>query len=136
MAKPKRFNSAKDFELQINRVIEELIDNNNLLPELERKDLQVADIAVKFSVSTNTLRRWCKEYTNISARECLAVYRVERAKSLLLTGYKPSDVAAQLAFADHKTFSTVFKRYAGKSPSSYVKPIFSADSPYHTKFNK
>lgn len=119
MAKPKRFNSVKDFELQMNRVIEELIDNNNLLPELERKDLQVADIAVKFNVSANTLRRWCKEYTDISARKFLAVYRVERAKSLLLTGYKPSDVAAQLAFADHKTFSTVFKRVTQKSPISF-----------------
>lgn len=127
MAKPKRFNTAKDFELQMNRAIEELIDKNNMLPELEIKDLQVTDIANQFYVTTNTLRRWCKEYTGISAREFLAVYRVERAKSLLQMGYKPSDVAVQLAFTDHKTFSTVFMRYAGTTPANYMKSQFSVD---------
>lgn len=136
MAKPKRFNSAKDFKLQMSHVIEALIDNNNLLPELERKDLQVADAAVEFNVSTNTLRLWCKEYADISAREFLAVYRVERAKDLLLTGCKSSHVAYQLAFADHKTFSSVFKRYAGERPSRYMKSTSNAVPSNHTKFNK
>lgn len=119
MAKPKRFNTAKDFELQINRVIEELIDNNNLLPELERTDIQVTNIAIKFDVTTNTLRRWCKEYKGMSAREFLAEYRVERAKTLLKMNYKPSVVANQLAFADHKTFSTVFTRLTNESPKNF-----------------
>ena len=124
MAKPRPFRSSEDLELQIQCVIEELIDKAKMLPELERKDLQVMDIAVEFDVSTNTLRRWCKEYTGISARTFLATYRVEKAKSLLKMGYKPSDVADQLAFIDHKTFSTVFKRYSGRNPTSYIKTKF------------
>jgi AraC-like DNA-binding protein len=136
MAKPKRFITASDFELQINCVIEELIDKSNLLHELEKKDLQVADIATKFEVSTNTLRRWCKEHTGIAAKEFLATYRVERAKSLLKIGYKPSDVANQLAFVDHKTFSSVFKRYTCNTPSGYMKSQFSIDSSCHTESNK
>lgn len=127
MAKPKRFNTEKDFELQMNRVIEELIDKNKLLPELERRDLQVTDIAIKFEVTTNTLRRWCKEFAGISAREFLAKYRIERAKTLLKMGYKPSVVANQLAFAEHKTFSTMFMRYAGTAPANYMKSQFGVD---------
>lgn len=119
MAKPKRFNRAKEFELHMNQVINELIYRNSLLPELERKDIQVADIANKFNVSTNTLRRWCQEHIGISARAFLAMYRVERAKSLLKGGSSPSEVAHRLAFTEHKVFSCVFKRYTGTSPRMF-----------------
>ena len=136
MAKPKRFNSIKGFELQMNRVIEELIEKRTVLFELERKDVQVTDIAIKFDVTTNTLRRWCKEYMGISVREFLAKHRVERAKILLKMGCKPSGVANQLAFVDHKTFSTTFKRYQRVTPSGYMKSQCSVDSPNHTQSNK
>tara|TARA_Y100000296_G_scaffold60825_1_gene70524 strand:- start:102 stop:383 length:282 start_codon:yes stop_codon:yes gene_type:complete len=79
MAKSKRFSTAQDFELQLNLIIEGLIDYHSRLPELEKKDIQVAEIAEKLDVSTNTLRRWCQEFSGVSAREFLAIYRVEKA---------------------------------------------------------
>ena len=51
MAKSKRFSTAQDFELQLNLIIEGLIDYHSRLPELEKKDIQVAEIAEKLSVA-------------------------------------------------------------------------------------
>ena len=130
MAKSKRFSTAQDFELQLNLIIEGLIDYHSRLPELEKKDIQVAEIAEKLDVSTNTLRRWCQEFSGVSAREFLAIYRVEKAKLLLKSGVKSSDIAHQLAFTEHKTFSALFKRHAHKTPSNFANSLFSAETSF------
>lgn len=118
MAKPKRFSTAQEFELQMIQVIDARIDKSNSLPELERKDIQVKEIAHKFDITPNTLRRWCKEYTGKSAKTFLAEYRIDKAKQLLQVGYKPLHVAHQLGFTEHKTFSTVFRRVTNTTPSA------------------
>lgn len=121
MAKPKRFNSAKDFELQLIDAIEVIIDNKNSSLDGENMSLQVSDIALKLEVTSNTLRRWCQFYLGVSARQFVANYRLHKAQELLKAGYRPAQVASGLAFSEHKIFSTQFKKHCGFSPSHYVK---------------
>ena len=118
MAKPKRF-IAQVFTQKLDQVIDSLIEHKHAWPELRQTDVQVKDIAQEFGVNSATLRRWCQEHTALSPRQYLAIYRVEQAKSLLRLGLKPSIVSTRLAFTEHKTFSTLFKRLHGASPSDY-----------------
>lgn len=122
MPKPKRF-TAQEFIQQLDQVIDSLIKNKLAWPALRQTDVQVKDISQVFGVNSATLRRWCQEHASLSPRQYLAKYRVERAKQLLQLGLKPSKVYQILAFTEHKSFSEIFKRYQGGSPSSYVTAI-------------
>jgi AraC-like DNA-binding protein len=119
MAKPKRF-SAQAFTQRLDQVISALIESKETALDLVQTDIQVRDIAQAFAVNSATLRRWCQEHTALSPRQYLAIYRVEQAKNLLQLGVKPAKVSQKLAFTEHKTFSTLFKRYQGGSPSNYL----------------
>lgn len=120
MAQPKRF-SAEEFKTQLNDIIDLLITHKRQLPEAERTDIRVEEIAASFGVNSATLRRWCQEYLQMKPKHYLVEYRMEKAKVLLLQGGKPSVIFIMLAFTEHKTFSIAFKRYQGVTPSDYVK---------------
>ena len=119
MAKPKRF-SNETFILQLDKTIEKLINHKKMEPELAPSDIKIQDIADAFAVNSATLRRWCQEHTALSPRQYLAIYRVERAKYLLDLGVRSLKISQQLAFTEHKVFSTLFKRIEGVSPSDYL----------------
>jgi len=120
MAKPKPF-TPEQFEVRLNHAIERLIADKQSLVGEERCDIRVADIANIFNVNVATLRRWCIEHVQKNPSQYLAEYRIERAKQLLRQGIKPAVVSQMLAFAEHKVFSSCFKRYQGASPSDYFK---------------
>lgn len=122
MAKPKQFTSER-FKIKLNEIIERLIADKQTQSNLaeHRSDIRVAEIAILFNVNASTLRRWCVEHVERSPSQYLAEYRIKRAKQLLRHGVKPSEVAEMLAFAEHKIFSTTFKRYQGVSPSYFIK---------------
>lgn len=118
MAKAKRF-SKDEFIQQLDQIIEGLIIQKQVKQELVPTDVQVQDIANAFGVNSATLRRWSQECSGLSPRQYLATYRVERAKHMLRSGLKASQISVQLAFTEHKVFSTLFKRLEGMSPSAY-----------------
>ncbi|MGS2719578.1 helix-turn-helix domain-containing protein [Paraglaciecola aestuariivivens] len=119
MAKVKPF-SREDFVLQLDKTIENLIQHKNCQPDLTPTDIQVQDIAKDFGVHMATLRRWCHEYIGVSPRQYLAMYRVERAKHMLKSGMRPTQIWQALAFTQHKVFSTLFKRLQGNCPIDFI----------------
>ena len=135
MAKPKPF-TPELLEVRLNHAIERLIADKQSLVNAEQGDIRVNEIAQIFKVNVATLRRWCKEHFDKNPIQYLAEYRIARAKKLLRQGKKPSEVSQMLAFAEHKTFSTTFKRYTSNTPANYMKSQFSVVSPAHAKFNK
>lgn len=60
-----------------------------------------------------------KSYTGKSPQDFMRIIRLERAASMLRSGYTVSDSAALTGFDNPKYFSTVFKKYFGISPSKY-----------------
>lgn len=119
MARPKRF-TDHEFTHKLGQVIDWLIETKHSGTELTQTDIQVNDIALIFGVNSATLRRWCQEHTALSPRQYLAIYRVEKAKQMLIRGVKSSKISQHLAFTEHKIFSTLFKRVEGVSPSDYL----------------
>ncbi|MBL4941021.1 MAG: helix-turn-helix transcriptional regulator [Colwellia sp.] len=119
MAQPKRFTKSEFIE-QLNKIIDEYIAFSAALTssqDAEKKDIRVKYLANTFNVNVATFRRWCKEYTGYAPKNYLDRYRIEKAKHLLRQGIKPSTVSKVLAFSEHKTFSTVFKRYENIVPT-------------------
>lgn len=120
MAKPKKF-TADEFQRCLNNEIDTLIADKKNKVDSEASDILVEELAQVFKVNVATLRRWCNEHCRKSPGRYVAEYRIEKAITLLVKGLKPSTVTRALAFTEHKTFCTVFKRYKGISPSKFMK---------------
>jgi AraC-like DNA-binding protein len=127
MPKPKRF-TDDEFAQQLDQVIDSLIEAKHTKPDLIQTDVQVTDIAQTFGINTATLRRWCQEHIAVSPRQYLAIYRVEKAKHLLRLGVKPAKVSQELAFTEHKVFSSVFKRTTDNTPSEFIDSFIHNES--------
>ncbi|MEI5639650.1 MULTISPECIES: helix-turn-helix domain-containing protein [unclassified Pseudoalteromonas] len=110
--------SCTDFKSQLEHNIELLI-SKSLTQPFERKNFSISELACLFTVTPNTLRRWCQEEVGVSTKDFVAKYRIAKAKQMLLDGKRPSIIALELGFSEHKTFTTVFKRLTNHSPMAY-----------------
>ena len=69
---------------------------------------------------TNQITNIFKSVTKMSPQEYLMNYRMEQAKNMLKnTDMKVSDVAETVGYHDPLTFSKMFKKSVGMSPSEY-----------------
>lgn len=120
-----RFKSLNklSFSIELNKAIESHITKQLSMPEAERHDIRVSDLASHFDVNTATLRRWCIELFEQNPQQYIAAYRIKKAKELLRMGFRSLEVAKKLAFKEHKTFCNVFKRVENTSASSFYQPI-------------
>lgn len=66
--------------------------------------------------------RFFKENTGMTFLQYLHLYRIEKAKKLLLSSsYQVIEIALQCGFESVKTFNRVFKDLTGYSPTQYKK---------------
>ncbi len=103
------------------------------LPEAVRKALafielncdsrfSLDDAARAACVSPSWLSSGFKKIYGCSFMEYARLYRVEKARELLVTGDLPlKEIADRLAFPDLPTFSKLFRKIAGTSPGAYRK---------------
>lgn len=92
---------------------------NRVEPELHRKwNLQeLAEIA---HVSVEHLRRLCRKRYGRSPMQHLTFLRIQQAKRLLsTTDDKIETIARMVGYENPFTFSTLFKKWVGWSPSRY-----------------
>jgi len=111
----------KNFIEQLNSLIDYYIKQRLQDIGENRCDFQVYELANGLCVSLSTFRRQCIKHTDRSPSVYIAEYRIEKAKKQLQHGVRSIDVARNLAFTEHKTFCTVFKRYQGETPSQYTQ---------------
>ncbi len=85
--------------------------------------MTLGDIAKACNVSKVHLSRKFKERLGIGVSEYVAMYRLKKAKELLLSQDKMSvcEVAYGCGFNDSNYFSALFKKTYGVSPSGYRK---------------
>ena len=108
---------AEKFEQQLNLEILRRQD-----PEvLVISDIRVQELANRLNMDVSNLRRQCQKHYQKSPKALIDIYRIRKARKLLSKGIRPSVIASQLGFYEHKTFSTVFKRYVGIAPSEFIK---------------
>lgn len=88
-----------------------------------RNSISLSDIADHCNVSKVHLSRKFKEKTGVGINEYIVLYRLKKAKDLLLTKDKMSicEVAFDCGFNDSNYFSWLFKKKQGVTPSQYRK---------------
>jgi len=93
-----------------------LLENNS--------DMLLNDIAKICGISEGHFRRLFKEYSGYNPVEFRQIYRLKKAKQLLLSGtYSISEIAEELHFSDIYHFSKSFKKAFGVSPNKYVRTL-------------
>ncbi|NDW10630.1 response regulator [Dysgonomonas sp. 520] len=102
----------KEFMEQINRLIEENMDNDQF---------SVANITQSLSVSRSLLHVKMKSLLNISIGDYIRKKRLNKACELLSNGYNVSETAYRTGFSDPNYFSKSFKKEYGVSPTEYQK---------------
>lgn len=98
--------------------------------------ITLEDMARISHFSTFHFTRFFKKATGITFLHYLHLYRLDKAKDLLvLKDDNIIDVALQCGFENVKTFNRVFKKYMGMTPSSFRRQeISSIETPKHSNF--
>lgn len=88
------------------------------------KNIKISDIADYIGINRSYLTTCFKKSTNMSPRQYLNEYRINKAKLLLTNTQRPiHEIAAEVGYEDSLAFSKVFKGHAGMSPKAYRKTV-------------
>jgi len=104
----------KSFLHKINDLVENNIDNS---------DFSVGDITKELAISRSLLHIKMRSLLNMSMGDYICKKRLDKACSLLRSGYNVSETAYQTGFSDPNYFSKTFKKHIGMSPTEYQKNI-------------
>lgn len=89
-----------------------------------KRNIQIADIADYIGISRAYLFNIFKQNLNMSPKDYLLNYRMDRAKDLLeTTSDTIHDIALDVGYNDPLTFSKMFRNVVGVSPSQYRKNL-------------
>ena len=92
----------------------------NLLTGARKTQIKVEDVAGSIGISRNYLDSIFKKRLGISPKEYLMNYRMEKASALLANTNNPIGViAAEVGYSDAMTFSKIFHRRFGMSPTKF-----------------
>lgn len=84
------------------------------------EELELGEIACKWHISLSHFKYRFKIETGIPPADYILRKKIEAAKVLLRSGNRVNDTAYRLSFSSPSYFSTVFRRYTGKSPLQFV----------------
>ncbi len=80
------------------------------------------EIAAEFFLAPEYLARMYKKKTGVFLKDYINEYRMEQAKNLLRANdVRVSDVAQAVGYDNFSYFSTLFKRYTGRTPNEFRK---------------
>lgn len=84
------------------------------------EQIHINDITNEIGIDRSYLTNIFKQILGLSPQEYLLQYRMNRACTLLQkTDWKISAIAHAVGYTDPLSFSKIFRKYKGKSPSSY-----------------
>ena len=99
-----------------------MADMINNIPDEEAEDITVELLASYIGIGRKYLYSLFKRFLNLSPKEYIIAYRMERAKDFLQDmQLSVGSVACSVGYQDPLTFSKMFKLYTGISPSEYAK---------------
>jgi len=86
------------------------------------KRISIESISNELCVSTSYLSRKFKDITDQTFLDVLNKHRVQKAIELLNEGkYRVYEISEMAGFSEYKHFCNVFKKYAGTTPTEFVK---------------
>ena len=83
--------------------------------------LTAEDISKSCGMSVSTMQKLFYRYTGMGMMKYYEGVRMQHAQTLLDNGYMVKEVAFALGYEDQNYFSTVYKRYFGRSPSKKLR---------------
>lgn len=105
-------------DMSENEFLEGVIDYVD--EHLEKGDYNMEDMASYFSLSVSTLRRRLQDATDgESPKAFIRAIQMQKACKLLDNGMQISDVSSRCGFAEPSSFTRMFKRVLGITPSQY-----------------
>lgn len=98
------------FICSLNQVLQKFYTNNQI---------KIPEIASALAMSERQLFRKMKSSMDMTPKEYLRNYRLEKSKELLITGKNISSIAYEVGFSSQSHFSRCFKAYVGCVPTEY-----------------
>ena len=96
----------------------------SFIAENYSQPITVKDIAAHVSLSRSRLYRIFLQQIFISPQQYLTEFRIREARSLLeKRGGSIKEIAQAVGIEDPYYFSTIFKQFTGKTPTSYMKSL-------------
>ena len=92
-------------------------------------NVSLDDLAEAAGVSAFHLCRRFRQETGFPPHAYQTSLRIDRAKTLLTSGWSPSQAAVEVGFYDQSHFGATFKRFVGVTPGAYAAPPLSVSSP-------
>ena len=86
----------------------------------DNRDFLISEISEHFFVSPAKLRRDFQLVTGTTLKGFQRNLRIDRAKSLLDSGYSPVETMLECHFGSISDFSRVFKKITGQTPNEYI----------------
>lgn len=88
----------------------------------EPEKLKVNQLAAQFHLSPKYMGEYFKKHTGESLQQYIMLYKLKLIESrLTLTDMRINEIALEFGFTDQSHLNRIFKKYKGKSPSSYRK---------------
>lgn len=113
-------------QLMLSNMQENRLEKNRF-SELEKyidahlgETLRIEDLSAACHLSPSTLQHKFKDYFGRTPAEYVNYRKIQRAKELLLDGKTITETAMLLDFNTSDYFSTVFRKFNGISPSSWL----------------
>lgn len=107
---PKKYASA---QIYVKHAIQYIEYNYN-------NDIQINDIADYLELNRSYFTTIFKQEMNLSPKTFLSLFRIEKAKDLLSdTSLSVSDISERVGYKNPFTFSKIFKKFTGYSPSEF-----------------
>lgn len=100
----------------------------DLLDERTVPGISLAEAAALLHAHPTHLVRAFRQAFGLPPHAYLTGRRVERARALLLAGWRPAQAATAAGFYDQSHLTRHFKRYLGTAPASYGAPATSRSS--------
>lgn len=85
------------------------------------RKISVKDIADTINLNSRYLSRIFKKEKGMTIQEYILKQKFSKAKNLLAMGFTVSETALTVGYTDQFTFSKIFKKHTGVSPSEYMK---------------
>ncbi len=102
----------EEFISKITQFVNDNISDVNISPK---------DLCEHMGMSRTSFYNKLKVLMDISPNEFIRTIRLKKGRSLLLkNSYNVSEVAYNVGFSDAKYFGTLFKKYYGQNPSTFI----------------
>lgn len=124
--KEKKYKYSRLISIDISEIekkLSGLIDEEKIFTD---PDLTLQGLSRKLEITTYQLSQYLNEQLNLNFRNYVNKYRINEAKSILLSEEKPNilNICYKVGFNSISAFNRAFKKFNGESPTNFLTRNF------------